>query len=167
MSRGFVREDDQEETPMVPPRAFLPEGIPNFVTPEGMNELLAEKKALLSEKENLDSHHENELRLALNFINAKLKLLEDRISGARIIDPGEHTVGEVRFGAAVTLRSSESGKIQRFKIVGVDEADISKGKISFISPLARQLINKKAGETIHLKADRKDVIYIITDITYQ
>lgn len=94
-------------------------------------------------------------------------LLEERIAGARIIDPKEQTALEIRFGATVTLRSPESGKMQRFKIAGVDEADISKGKISFISPLARQLINKKAGDTIHLKTDRKDVIYEITDITYQ
>ncbi len=167
MSRGFVREEDQEETPLVPQRAFLPEGMANFVTPEGMDQLLAEKQVLMKEKENIDFTSENETRIALNFINAKLKLLDERISGARVIDPGEHTVGEVRFGAAVTLRSSESGKIQRFKIVGVDEADISKGKISFISPLARQLINKKAGETIHLKTDMKDVIYEITDIACQ
>ncbi len=44
MSRGFVKEGDQEEIPMVPPRAHLPEGAMNYVTPTGMNELLAEKE---------------------------------------------------------------------------------------------------------------------------
>jgi len=166
MSRGFVREDDQEETPLVPQRAFLPEGVANFVTPEGMDELLAEKKELIKEKENPDSSLENEMRIALNFLNAKLRLLEDRIAGARIIDPKDQPDGEIRFGATVTLRASESGKIQKFKIVGADEADIAKGKISFISPLARQLINKKKGERILLKTDRKDIVYEIADITY-
>ena len=50
MSRGFVKEDDQEEIPMVPPRAHLPEGVTNYVTQVGMNELLAEKKMLENEK---------------------------------------------------------------------------------------------------------------------
>ncbi len=167
MSRGFVREEDQEEIPMVPRRAFLPEGIANFVTPGGMDELLSEKKLLIKEKEDLDSTNENERRIALNFINARLQLLDERISGARIIDPKEQPVEEIRFGATVTLRSSDSGRIQRFKIVGVDEADISKGKISFISPLARQLINRKTGEKIVINTDRKDVVYEITDISYQ
>ncbi len=56
MSRGFVKEDDQEEVPIVPQRAFLPEGVQNFVTPAGMDLLLTEKKALISEKESLIRH---------------------------------------------------------------------------------------------------------------
>lgn len=44
MSRGFVKENDQEEIPMVPPRADLPEGVANYVTHAGMNALLAEKQ---------------------------------------------------------------------------------------------------------------------------
>ena len=44
MSRGFVKEDDQEEVPIVPQRAYFPEGIPNFVTLAGMDQLLAEKQ---------------------------------------------------------------------------------------------------------------------------
>ena len=80
MSRGFVKEDDQEEIPMVPQRAYLPEGVPNFVTPAGMDQLLAEKESLISEKDNPGSANENEKRIALNYINAKLQLLNNRIS---------------------------------------------------------------------------------------
>ena len=60
MSRGFVKEDDQEEIPIVPPRADLPEGVTNYVTQAGMNELLEEKQMLLHEKRTLDSSSENE-----------------------------------------------------------------------------------------------------------
>ena len=55
MSRGFVKEDDQEEIPIVPPRADLPDGVVNYVTQVGMNELLAEKQMMVNEKNNLDS----------------------------------------------------------------------------------------------------------------
>jgi hypothetical protein len=48
MSRGFVKEDDQEEIPIVPPRADLPEGVANYVTQVGMNELLTEKHMLVN-----------------------------------------------------------------------------------------------------------------------
>ena len=47
MSRGFVKEDDQEDVPIVPQRAFLPDGVPNFVTPAGLEQLLAEKQDLI------------------------------------------------------------------------------------------------------------------------
>ena len=141
MSRGFVREGDQEEVPMVPQRAYLPDGVPNFVTPSGMEMLLAEKQLLINERDNVVAVNENEKRIAVNFINAKLHLLDNRIADARIIDPEGQPPDEIRFGATVTLRISAIGKLQVFQIVGVDEADISKGKISFISPLARALMS--------------------------
>lgn len=166
MSRGFVKEGDQEEVPMVPQRAYLPEGVPNFVTRNGMEELLAEKEALIKEKENLNITNENEKRLAINFINAKLLLLNNRIVEARIVEPEEQQKDEVTFGAVVTLKNEASGKIQTFQIVGVDEADIARGKVSFISPVARALINKEVGERITLKRDGEDISFEIMDIAY-
>ncbi len=166
MSRGFVKEDDQEEVPMVPQRAYLPDGVPNFVTRTGLEQLLAEKEALIREKDNLGSSNENEKRIALNFINAKLQLLNNRIAEARVVDLTEQPQNEIRFGATVTLKTEVPGKIQIFQIVGVDEANIARGKISFISPLAKTLINKKVGDTIALKRDREDIVYVIMDITY-
>ena len=162
MSRGFVKEGDQEEVPMVPQRAYLPEGVPNFVTRNGMEQLLAEKEALIQEKENLNVTNENEKRLAINFINAKLQLLNTRIAEARIVEQKN----EVTFGAMVTLKNATSGKIQTFQITGVDEADIARGKVSFISPVARALINKKVGERITLKRDRADIVFEVIDISY-
>jgi transcription elongation factor GreB len=166
MSRGFVKEDDQEEVPIVPQRAFLPEGVPNFVTPAGMDQLLNEKKMLIDERDNLSSPNENERRIAVNFINAKLQLLNDRIVEARIIDVKDQPQNEIRFGALVTIKTEVSGKIQVFQIVGVDEADIAKGKISFISPLAKALINKKAGDKVAINRDRGETVFEITEIDY-
>ncbi len=137
MSRGFVKEDDQEEIPMVPQRAYLPDGVTNFVTPAGMDQLLTEKQMLGDEKDSLVSANENENRIALNFINAKLQLLNNRIAEARIVNLNEQPQNEIRFGAAVTLKTESTGAIQTLQITGVDEAAISKGKISFLSPMAR------------------------------
>jgi transcription elongation factor GreB len=166
MSRGFVKEDDQEEIPIVPQRAYLPEGAINFVTPAGMDKLLAEKQMLINEKDNLSSNSENEKRIALNYINAKLHLLNNRIAEARIVDPKEHPQNEIRFGAIATLKTEGSDKIKSFQIVGVDEAEISKGKISFISPFARSLISKKIGEKVVLKQARDNIVFEILDISY-
>jgi len=167
MSRGFIKEDDQEEVPIVPQRAFLPEGVPNFVTPAGMEQLLAEKQMLIREREDMSIASENERRIAVNFINAKLYLLNDRIADARMIDPKGQPQDEIRFSALVTLKNEGTGKIQIFQIVGVDEAEIAKGKISFISPLAKALINKKSGERVTLKREGGEVVFTIMDISYR
>ncbi|MGC1390172.1 MAG: GreA/GreB family elongation factor [Bacteroidales bacterium] len=166
MSKGFVKEDDQEEVPLVPQRAYLPEGMTNFVTPFGMNQLLDEKQMLVNEKNNLSNADENEKRIALNYINAKLQLLNNRIAEAKIVNLKEQPQNEIRFGALITLKIEASKSIQTFQIVGVDEADISKGKVSFISPIARVLINKRIGDKVILKQAQKDIVFEITDISY-
>ena len=166
MSRGFVKEDDQEEIPIVPPRADLPEGVTNYVTQVGMNELLAEKQMLVKEKSELDSSNENEKRIALNHINAKLQLLDNRIATAQIVNPNEQGHDEIKFGAVIKLKVEANKSIQSLQIVGVDEADFSKGKISFTSPLAHVLINKKTGDKAILKRGQEDLVFEIKDIAY-
>ena len=166
MSRGFVKEDDQEEVPIVPQRAYLPEGVTNFVTPFGMDQLLAEKQMLVNEKNNLNNANENEKRIAFNYINEKLQLLNNRIVEAKIVNLNEQSQNEIRFGAIITLKIEASKKIQTFQIVGVDEADISKGKVSFLSPFARSLINKKTGDKVTLKQAMKDIVFEIINISY-
>jgi transcription elongation factor GreB len=166
MSRGFVKEDDQEEVPIVPQRAYLPEGVTNFVTPAGMNQLMSEKQTLENDKNNLSNARENEKRIELNFINAKLQLLNNRIAEARVVDLSAQPKNEIRFGATITLKAESSKNIQTFQIVGVDEADISKGKVSFLSPVSRTLINKKTGDRVILKQAGKDIVFEIVSISY-
>ena len=166
MSRGFVKEDDQEEIPIVPPRADLPEGVTNYVTQVGMDELLAEKEALMNEREHLEITNENERRIASNHTNAKLQLLNNRISSATVVGLNQLVQNEVRFGALITLKIGKETKLQQYQIVGVDEADIAKGKISFISPIAKILMNKKVGEKAILKLAKEDRVFEIIKITY-
>jgi transcription elongation factor GreB len=166
MSRGFVKEDDQEEVPIVPPRADLPEGVINYVTQVGMDELLTEKELLSKERDQLEITNENERRIAANHINAKLQLLNNRISTAKIVDLNKQPHNEIRFGALITLKIGDESKLQQYQIVGVDEADISKGKISFISPIARILTDKKVGEKAILKLAKADRIFEIMEIDY-
>jgi len=166
MSRGFVKEDDQEEVPIVPQRAYLPQGVTNFVTPSGMSQLMAEKQMLEDERNNLNNASENEKRIEINYINAKLQLLNNRIAEARIVTLNDQPEDEIRFGATITLKTEASETIQTFQIVGVDEADISKGKVSFISPIARVLINKKTGNKVILKQAGKDIVFEVIGISY-
>ncbi|MFO7613112.1 MAG: GreA/GreB family elongation factor, partial [Bacteroidales bacterium] len=133
----------------------------------GMEQLLAEKQTLIHEKESLTSTSENEKRIALNYINAKLQLLNNRIAEAKVVYSKEQPQNEIRFGATVTLKNETSGNIQHFQIVGVDEANVAKGKISFISPLAKALINEKVGDKIVLKREKEDIVFEVMDIAYR
>lgn len=166
MSRGFVKEGDQEEIPILTPRAYLPEGVNNYVTQVGMDELLQEEQRLLSKIENLDAANENEKRIASNHLNAKLKLLKERILTAQIIDLDKQSADEVWFGATVTLKVDNETEFQKYQIVGVDEADVSKGKISFISPLAKILTGKEIGEKAILKLANGNRTFEIIEINY-
>ena len=167
MSRGFVKEGDQEDVPFVPPRAFLPPGMPNYVTPSGLKALMDEREALLHERAQFEGLNENDQRVSVNLINAKLLLLEDRIASARVIDPKNQPQDEIRFGATVTLLTETTNEIQTLQLTGVDEADISKGKISFLSPLAKVIVNKKAGDKIRFKRVKDEVVFVVMKVSYE
>jgi transcription elongation factor GreB len=151
MSRGFVKEDDQEEAPIIPPRAALPVGVTNYVTPQGHQALLDERKNLENERKNRDGETETERRRAAMLIDGKLNLLNERIASARIIDLKEQPTNEVRFGAKVELKNLSNQSLQKFQIVGVDEADVKQQKIAFVAPIARAVTGKKLGEIINFQ----------------
>ena len=142
MSRGFVKEGDQEEVPMVLPRAFLPKNVPNYVTEEGLKLLQEEMLALKQERASAGSNY-----IHKNYIDAKINLLGERLSSAVLLDvknkKGDADV--VSFGSYVKFND----KVVR--IVGVDEADASKGLISFVSPIAKALIGKKKGDRVEVQ----------------
>ncbi|HDZ06046.1 hypothetical protein LCGC14_0129870 [marine sediment metagenome] len=166
MSRGFVKEEDQEEIPMVPPRADLPVGAVNYVTKNGLNRLLEERNKLQNEKKSLPNDDEKERRITRNLINAKLQLLNERITSAKTVNLEEQPKNEVRFGATVSLFIGDAKSIQQFQIVGVDEANIAENKISFLSPIARILISKQVGETAILNLGKVERLFKITNISY-
>lgn len=151
MSRGFVKEGDQEETPIILPRAALPNGVTNYVTPRGMQLLLNERTQLEQERATLPTTHEQQRRKELAVLNGKLDLLNERIASARILDPATQPKEEVRFGATVTYKIATSPTPQTFQIVGVDEADIAKRKIGFVAPIAVALTGHKVGEVVKFK----------------
>jgi transcription elongation factor GreB len=159
MSRGFVKEDDQEEPPFIPPRAPLPDGVLNYVTPRGMRMLEEERNELEKERRNILDKAEEELigdderRRDLLVINGKLDLLAERIATAQVIVP-DGTPEEVRFGTTVTFRHRTgplAGRTLEIKIVGADEADVKEHRIAFTAPIARALIGKRVGEVAGLQ----------------
>ena len=125
-------------------RAYLPEGVPNYVTKEGLEALKEELNGFEAERVKAGDNY-----IMVNFIDATIKLLVDRINNAVEIDLSKSKKETVSFGAWVRY----NGRVVR--IVGVDEADVNKGLISFISPVAKLLIGKKAGDVIELKGSER------------
>ncbi|WP_179019621.1 GreA/GreB family elongation factor [Winogradskyella forsetii] len=164
MSRGFVKEDDQEETPIIPPRAPLPASVTNYVTPEGMEQLLAERTALERQRQLDKDMDEQQRRRELAVIDGKFALLQERIASARILQPKEQNQDEIRFGAHVTLDMNDQQQV--FQIVGVDEADVAQKKIAYTAPIAVAITGKKVGETVAFKLGRENRTIKIIKIHY-
>lgn len=146
MSRGFVREGDQEEEPIIAPRAPLPNGLINHVTSRGMQLLEEERHTLESEKHSLQASDPEKNRVEIRVIDIKLSELTGRINSAQVVEPSNEDPDEVRFGCTVKYRMGSAPTAIEFQIVGVDEAEVKEGKIAFISPIARALIGMKVGE---------------------
>ncbi len=89
--------------------------------------------------ENAEYHAARERQ---GFIEGRVMELEDKIARAEVIDVSKLSGTVVKFGATVLLADEETDEEQKFQIVGEDEADISKGRLSVTSPLARALIGK-------------------------
>jgi transcription elongation factor GreB len=168
VSKAFTRDDAPETPLVVPPRAPLPDGVPNYVTARGLALLRAELGELELERAAIaadtgDDAEERTRRLARH--TARIADLASRVASARLVDPTRQPHDEVRFGATVTLRS-ESGEERRYTIVGVDEADPAAGRIAFLAPIARAVIGLREGETATLRTARGEETLAVIAISY-
>ncbi|MBX7526710.1 transcription elongation factor GreA [Qipengyuania vesicularis] len=98
-------------------------------------------------------------------VEAMIGDLEDKISRAQIIDPTTLSGDKVIFGATVTLLD-ENDKPVKYQIVGQTEADASKGRISYTSPIARALIGKQVEEEVEVTVPSGDKFYLIDKIEF-
>jgi transcription elongation factor GreB len=166
MSRGFVKEGDQEEPVVVPSRAALPPHVTNYVTPTGLYLLQTEKETLLQQLAALKSADERELRRKRTYYNGVIQKINERIASARVIDPLQQPQDEVRFGARVTYQMLPAPQENTLTIVGVDEADIKQGKIAFVAPLAQAITGAKVGETVPFRLGNDQRSILIKHIAY-
>jgi transcription elongation factor GreA len=97
-------------------------------------------------------------------IDAKKRELEHKLANAQIIDLSKLSNEKVVFGATVTLADAESGDIKKYTLVGQEEADFKKGKISIQSPVGKALIGHKVGDSVTIKTPTKTVEYEVQEI---
>ena len=115
-------------------------------------------------KENAEYHAAKEQQ---SLTEARIRDIESKLSAAQVIDISTITPSDkVIFGTTITVFNSEQEKSLKYKIVGEDEADASKGKISFASPLARQLIGKFEGDLLKVETPGGQTEYEIEKVEY-
>lgn len=101
-----------------------------------------------------------------SFLEGRIRELQSKIALAQVIDPSTINHDKVAFGATVTIMDTDTEEEKIYSIVGVDEADVKKGKISVTSPVARSLIHKEIGDVVTVQTPAKIVEYEILEINY-
>ena len=98
---------------------------------------------------------------------ARIAELENQLAHAEVIDVSKLAGDTIRFGATVMLLDEDTDQKKNWQIVGEPEADVTKGKISIMSPLARALIGKTYGDTIELEVPSGSKAFTVQKIEWQ
>jgi transcription elongation factor GreA len=101
------------------------------------------------------------------FIEGRLIELEDKIARAEVIDISQMSGSIIRFGATVTVVDEDTDEESTYTIVGEDEADIAKGRLSVTAPLARALIGKEKGDTFEVTTPGGSKGYEVLKVAYR
>lgn len=110
-------------------------------------------------KENAEYHAAREQQ---SFCEGRIADIEGKLADSQVIDVTKiEPSGRVIFGTTVTLLNLESNEQVKYRIVGVDEADVSSGKISVSSPISRALMGKSEGDEVVVKAPAGDIEFEI------
>ena len=179
MSKAFVKESELEEE-LPPPAA--PEAPPakNYVTPAGYARLKAELKQLVEAERpevvrtvawaasNGDRSENGDYlygKKRLREIDRRVRFLIKRLEGATVVDNSGRDDEQVFFGARVSVRSA-GGEERTVTIVGADEVDAARGRVSWHSPVARALLKARTGDVVRLQTPGGAEQLEILDVHY-
>ncbi len=102
-----------------------------------------------------------------SMIEGRIGEIQGKLAVAEVIDPAQIKSETVVFGATVHLNDLETEDEVHYQIVGVDEADVKKGLVSVLSPIARALIGKRKGDTVVVQSPKGDREYEILSFEYK
>lgn len=168
MNKAFVREEaEDDEDEGLAPALKLPAGTPNYMTPRGHARLREELEHLVKRERphmvevvawaasNGDRSENGDYlygKKRLREIDRRIRFLGKRLDNAMVVDPAQRQgTDQIYFGATVTL-ADEKGDEQTYAIVGVDEADVNRGRISWVSPLARAMLKAREGDLVRFQS---------------
>lgn len=130
--------------------------------PKNIQEI-AEARAHGDLSENAEYHAAKERQ---SFIEGRIKELQAKLSMADVIDPSKINQSKVAFGATVKVLDVEADNEYEFTLVGPEEADVKKGKISISSPVGKALLGKEVGDIAIVKAPSRTIEYEILEINF-
>ncbi|MEO9900285.1 transcription elongation factor GreB [Nisaea sp.] len=182
MSKAFVKENDSdfEEEDDIPDPS--PKGVKNYITPAGFKALQDELKQLRRVERpkvveivswaagNGDRSENGDYtygKKRLREIDRRMRFLLKRMEAAEIVDPAaQPNKDRVYFGATVTYADEEENE-RTFRIVGIDEADLDRGEVSWVSPIARALLKSEIGDVVEVRTPRGPQSVEVTKISYE
>jgi transcription elongation factor GreB len=165
MSKAFTKEDTGDDDVAAEP-APLPPGTRNYITRSGCDALQTELRQLIRDERprvvetvawaagNGDRSENGDYlygKKRLREIDSRIRFLTKRLEIAEVVDPTQQKNRDrVFFGATVTYEDA-NGQERTVTIVGIDEADADRGRVSWISPIARALLKTREGDAVELR----------------
>jgi transcription elongation factor GreB len=180
MSKAFVRESDTEDDLPDEPEV-RPAGKKNYMTPKGFRDLQDEFKNLMRVERpkvvevvswaagNGDRSENGDYiygKKRLREIDRRIRFLTKRMESAEVVDPAQQKNRDrVFFGATVTY-ANDRDEEKTVTIVGIDEADLAQGRISWISPVARALLKAQVGDVVEVRTPAGGDTLEVIEIRY-
>ncbi len=161
MSKAFVRESEDDAAAVPAP---APPPARNYISPAGYARLKSELKALVELErpevvrtvswaaKNGDRSENGDYiygKRRLREIDRRVRFLIKRLEAAEVVDSAGRDTDQIFFGCTVRIKSNEGER--SVTIVGIDETDAGRGRISWISPVAKALLKAREGDTVTLK----------------
>ena len=154
MSKAFTRESDDspDNSDLLRPASPLPPGAKNYLTPGGAKRLSEELDRLVQRDRPAvaASPDDADRKRRLQTLDQRIRQLQQNLAVAVVVKPPAAPENVVRFGATVAVREN-NGAETRYRIVGVDEMDLDRNWVSWISPIAKALLNAKVGHRVRFK----------------
>ena len=181
MNKAFVKESDQEDDDDLPQAQALPAGTKNYMTPEGYERLRTELTQLMNVERpavvqvvswaasNGDRSENGDYlygKKRLREIDRRIRFLTKRLDNAEVVDPSVHHGSDQIFFGATVHYENQRGEEHTVTIVGIDELDPLKGRISWISPVARALTKAREGDEVVLQTPSGVEQLTILEVTY-
>ena len=180
MSKAFTKETEPEDLE-IEEADSLPAGFKNYITPDGLVRLQAELKHLRSVERpkvvetvawaagNGDRSENGDYiygKKRLREIDRRMRFLMKRLQSAEVVDQSQQkNRDQVFFGATVTY-ANEAGDEKTIRIVGVDEARLEEGEVSWVSPIARALLKAWEGDVVKVRTPKGLEEIEVVEISY-
>jgi len=167
VSKAFTKESDLPEVTLRPRLTSpLPPGAKNYLTASGAEQLRRELDTLLNEERPRLTGGGEEMADELRILQQRVEQIQDILQSATIVPLPVAPDDVVRFGATVTVQE-RSGEETTYRIVGVDETDLDRNWVSWISPIAKALLNARVGQQVRFKFPSGEEVLKIISICYE